>query len=393
MRGRFPPIRSRWFPPALFGIILMGLLLSSGVHMGFIVLLSRLELSDFVKVNIPLLYWIGLAAAVTALIVRLTRNVYERPLRQIARAARQVAGGDFSVYIPPVHRADKQDFLDELILDFNKMVAELGSSESLKTDFFSNVSHEIKTPLAVIQSSAAILNHGTLTPEQADYVQTILRSSQRLSELISNILKLNKLEKQSTQPVLEPYDLCEQLAQCALLFEERWEEKGIEFEADMEDTATIEADESLLELVWNNLLSNAIKFTGPGGTGHLRQMSGPEWVEISVSDTGCGMSQETMDHIFEKFYQGDTSHAAEGNGLVLALVLRILRMCGGSISAASEAFLPGMTSPAAVMLFAAIPFPPARREKRKRSGAYWQGNIPSLLRGGMFYFFQTTLSP
>lgn len=336
MRGRFPPIRSSRFPLALFGIILAGLMLASGIHMGFIVLLTRLELGDFVTVNVPILYWGLIAAGVTALISRLTRSTYEKPLKQIAQAARQVAGGDFSVYVPPIHAADKQDYMDDLILDFNKMVAELGSIETLKTDFFSNVSHEIKTPLAVIQNTAALLDDGTLSPEQSEQVRTIRRYARRLTDLISNILKLNKLEKQNIQPAPEPYDLCAQLAQCALLFEDRWEEKGIEFEAELEDQAVIEADADLLELVWNNLLSNAVKFTPAGGTVTLRQSSTADGVEVTVSDTGCGMDEETLAHIFDKFYQGDTSHAAEGNGLGLSLVLRILRMTGGDISVSSR---------------------------------------------------------
>lgn len=337
MRSPGYAIRSSRLPLALFGIILAGLLLASGIHMGFIILLTRLELCDFIRVNIPILYWSLIAAGTTALISQLTKSAYERPLKQLAQAARQVANGDFSVYVPPVHPADKQDYLDEMILDFNKMVAELGSIETLKTDFFSNVSHEIKTPLAVISNSATLLNDGTLPSEQAEHAQTILRSTRRLADLIGNILRLNKLEKQTIRLAPKPYDLCQQLAECALLFESRWEEKDIEFEADMEDAVTIEADESLLELVWNNLLSNAVKFTEPGGTVTLRQTSTANTVKVSISDTGCGMTQETINHIFDKFYQGDTSHSTEGNGLGLALVLRILHLCGGSISVDSEA--------------------------------------------------------
>ena len=324
------------FPLSIFCLVLGGLLLTSGVHVGLIVLMNRLALDDIIQTVVPLVYWIGMSILVTLLIIRLTKNTFEKPVQELAAATRKVAEGDFSVYVPPMHTADQLDYLDAMILDFNKMVAELGSIETLKTDFFSNVSHEIKTPLAVIQNTAQLMRDKNLSVEQrAEYAETIERYARRLADLITNILKLNKLEKQTIQPRPEPYDLCAQLAECALLFERRWEEKGIEFEAEIEDQAIIEADASLLELVWNNLLSNAVKFTEQGGSVILRQTSTAGEVEVSVSDTGCGMDEETLARIFDKFYQGDTSHATEGNGLGLALVLRILRMMGGSITVSS----------------------------------------------------------
>ena len=284
----------------------------------------------------PILYWAAVSLGLTLLTRRCMRETFEKPVQELAAATRKVAEGDFSIYVPPLHTADRYDYLDVMILDFNKMVAELGSVETLKTDFFANVSHEIKTPLAVIQNTAQLLKSRSLPPEQREeYVDTIEKYAHRLADLITNILKLNKLEKQTIQPRAEPYDLTAQLADCALLFESRWEEKGIDFEADFEDQAVIQADPSLLELVWNNLLSNAIKFTPPGGTVALRQTSTPDAIQVTVTDTGRGMSEETMQHMFDKFYQGDTSHAAEGNGLGLALVLRILQMTGGSISVES----------------------------------------------------------
>lgn len=334
-RRPWGPVRASRFPMLLFGIILGGTLLASGLHMGLIVLMNTLQWNEWVQTLLPMAYWAAVSAGLTLLSMRIIKKTYERPMQMMAEATQKVANGDFSVFVPAIHSADKVDYLDAMIQDFNKMVAELGSIETLKTDFFSNVSHEIKTPLAVIQNSADLLLREPLPLEQREHAKTIARSSRRLSNLITNILKLNKLEKQNIQPIPEPYDLCEQLTECALLFENRWEEKHIEFEADIEDRAIIEADASLLELVWNNLLSNAVKFTEPGGTVTLRQTSTAHEVIVQVSDTGCGMDTATLDRIFDKFYQGDTSHSTEGNGLGLALVLRILRMVGGDISVAS----------------------------------------------------------
>lgn len=147
---------------------------------------------------------------------------------------------------------------------------------------------------------------------------------------------MNKLENQRLIPEAETYDVCRQLCESVLLFEDAIEEKEIELEADIEDTAMIRADASLMELVWNNLLSNAVKFTGQGGTITVRQTSDAEHIRVSVSDTGCGIANESIKHIFDKFYQGDTSHSMEGNGLGLALVKRVLELMDGEIQVTSE---------------------------------------------------------
>lgn len=149
-------------------------------------------------------------------------------------------------------------------------------------------------------------------------------------------MKLNKLEKQTILPEMETYDLCEQLAECAANYEPAWEEKGLEFEAELEDYAGISADLALMELVWNNLFFNAVKFTEAGGTIILKEWSEPDVIRVSVQDNGCGMDEETRKHIFEKFYQGDTSHSMTGNGLGLALALRVLQLNGFQIDVASE---------------------------------------------------------
>ena len=282
-------------------------------------------------------YWVLVSIVFTFLTrYQISRN-FERPMMRLAKAAEEVAHGDFSVYVAPVHTVEKRDYMDLMYLNFNTMVEALGSIETLKTEFFSNVSHEIKTPLAIILNYAETLRKDQLSPaERQEYTETIIQYSKQLSELITNILKLNKLEKQVIEPLKEPYDLCEQLCECALRVEALWEGKGIEFEAGIEDRVMIDADASLLELVWNNILSNAVKFTEPGGTITLRQTSTTEEIMVSISDTGCGMSEETMKHIFDKFYQGDTSHCAEGNGLGLTLAMRVIQLVGGKISVNSE---------------------------------------------------------
>ena len=329
-------IRTSRFPPSLFFVYLITLLMMSGIHVGLLVGMRYLGWNQLIQTAVPLLYWSAVAIGLTLFTRSQIQRVYEEPMHKLAQATKKVAEGDFSVYIAPLHTIEKMDYLDKMIVDFNKMVEELGSIETLKTDFISNVSHEIKTPLAIIQNNAELLRLEELKGKQQEYADAIFWSSRRLADLISNILKLNKLENQTIAPVMETYDLCEQLAECAVTHEPVWEKRGLDFEADMEDSVEISADPALMELVWNNLFSNAVKFTEPGGKIILTERSEGETIRVSVQDTGCGMTEETKKHIFEKFYQGDTSHSMAGNGLGLALVLRVLQLAHFRIEVESE---------------------------------------------------------
>jgi len=282
-------------------------------------------------------YW-GLVSAVFVFVTHIQiKNKFDKPMRNLSKAAKEVSEGDFSVYVEPVHTADKYDYIDVMFEDFNKMVSELGSIETLTNDFIANVSHEIKTPVSVIQSYASALQRDNLSDEiRKEYSGTIITASKKLNTLVSNILWLNKLDNQDMKLPEKSYDLCKQLCDCALQFEELWEEKEIEFFADIEDVAMIKVPEGMLEIVWQNLLSNALKFTDKGGTISLKQISSENTITVSVSDNGCGMDKETLKRIFDKFYQGDTSHFSEGNGLGLALAYRVVEKLNGSITVTSE---------------------------------------------------------
>lgn len=259
------------------------------------------------------------------------------PVERILNATRKITRGDFTARIEPLHGFNSLNEFDAIIEDFNKMAAELSGTETLRTDFIASVSHELKTPLSVIQNYSTMLQNSAL-PEKTrvEYAKTISDTTRRLSELITNILKLNKLENQQIFPDMKEYDLGEQLRECMLGFEREWEKKNLEIETDIDDIS-IRADGELLTLAWNNLFSNAVKFTQPGGkiTVTLKEENG--YAVVKVSDTGCGMTPEVGRHIFEKFYQGEPSHTTQGNGLGLALVKRVIDIVKGEISVESIA--------------------------------------------------------
>lgn len=264
------------------------------------------------------------------------RFLVSRPIRKITDAAGKMIQGDFSVRISPTRGVFGEDAFDPIIECFNKMAEELSGTETLRTDFIANVSHELKTPLAIMQNYATMLQQPDLSEQKKqEYAKAIADASHRLAQLITNILKLNKLENQQIFPSSERYDLGEQLCEVLLQFEGEWEKKDIVIETDIADGVEICADGELLSLVWNNLLSNAFKFTGQAGTVGITLAEDDRNVMVRVRDTGCGMPPEVGAHIFEKFYQGDTSHAMQGNGLGLALVKRVVDILQGEISVES----------------------------------------------------------
>ncbi len=261
----------------------------------------------------------------------------DRPVKKIVAAAERITKGDYSVRVPVTHSIHRADGLAEISECFNQMAQELSGVETLQTDFIANVSHELKTPLSVMQNYSTLLQQPELSGEERiQYAKSISDASRRLAGLITNILKLNKLENQQIYPAMQNFDLSAQLIECLLAFENVWEKKNIDIDTDIGEDVKINADPELLSLVWNNLLSNAFKFTEPGGTVGVSLTVENGYAVIAVSDTGCGISPEVGKRIFDKFYQGDTSHATQGNGLGLALVRRVVSILGGDIAVSSE---------------------------------------------------------
>ncbi|MBQ4626017.1 MAG: HAMP domain-containing histidine kinase, partial [Clostridia bacterium] len=244
----------------------------------------------------------------------------ERPVKRILEATERIMKGDFSVRIRPTRNPTSMNEFNPIIRDINKMTEELSGIETLRTDFIATVSHEIKTPLAALQNYGTLLEQPDLSEEKRkEYAKSIISITHHLSELITNILKLNKLENQKIYPALKKCNLSELICECLLSFESEWEKKELEIETDIDSDIIINTDSELLSLVCNNLFSNAVKFTDIGGRISVSLKNDGSFVVVKVTDTGCGMSEKTGKHIFEKFYQGDSSHSTAGNGLGLAL--------------------------------------------------------------------------
>ena len=311
-----------YFTMAIFGEVCLSIL----VGVGLILVLNRLF---GVTLSIPSVIWVLVASsAVAGIIALLLNHRILRPIRNLGSAMNRVAGGDFKLRIDSTSRSGD---IQQLYRDFNVMVSELEKTEVLQSDFVSNVSHEFKTPINAIEGYTMLLQGtGEGTPEQREYVEKILHNTRRLSSLIGDILLLSKVENQTIAREETEFRLDEQVRQSILSLEPQWSEKETDFDVELEEIS-YRGDERLLLHVWNNLIGNAVKFNPPNAAVRLRLSRSDGGVIFTVEDEGPGIPPEAQKHIFDKFYQGDSSHREEGNGLGLALVKRILNVCGGEI--------------------------------------------------------------
>lgn len=299
----------------------------------FLLLLRGGRLYFFLRnpLAIILAFYVFSFIIATVLTLYISRYILS-PVEQLSDASKKVAHGDFTVQIPLDSDSDE---LNVTISNFNSMVRELRSIETLRDDFIANVSHEFKTPLSAIEGYAMLLQEKNLgDKEREECAKKILQSTARLNDLTGNILLLSKLDNQNYPQENTTFSLDEQIRQAILMFESVWTKKQIDIDCDMPDVSFV-GPQSLLNHVWINLIGNAVKFVKGDGSGRItvRLTPSEKNVVVTVADNGIGMDDKTIAHIFEKFYQGDTSRRSSGNGLGLALCKKIVESLHGTIAA------------------------------------------------------------
>ncbi len=303
-------------------------LVSIAISLGIAYLL---ELAFPALSRVPYLLQLDILSFLIAILVaRFVVRIFSDPIMDLRRGMQAVADGNFDVRLQTKSSSKE---LQELIAGFNMMAQELSSTEILQTNFVSNVSHEFKTPINAIEGYTTLLQSTDNIDEVENaYIEKILFNTRRLSSLVSNILLLSKIENQSIQTDQQRYALDEQIREVLVSMEAAREPKDIDFDVDLERVEYY-GSESLMCHVWSNLLGNAIKFSPRGGLVKLRLMEKESQIIFYVEDRGPGIGEDAKKRIFDKFYQEDTSHKEEGNGLGLALVKRILSNTGGTVTA------------------------------------------------------------
>lgn len=281
--------------------------------------------------DIPLFLQLNLYALVIGMVAaRFLSKIFFEPITKLREAMRKVADGELNTVLETKSSSAE---IQELYAGFNLMTQELSSTEMLQSDFVSSVSHEIKTPINAIEGYTTLLQSTDNIDEvENEYIERILFNTRRLSTMVSNILLLSKLENQTISTHRTQFSMDEQIRQSILALEPAWTEKNIEFDVVMDSIAYF-GNETLMHHVWDNIIGNAIKFSPEKGVVSIRLYQKDKQIIFTVDDQGPGFSEEAKNRLFDKFYQEDSSHKQEGNGLGLALVKRILTISGGSITA------------------------------------------------------------
>ena len=264
------------------------------------------------------------------------RFTIEKPIEDILYATERISEGDFSVRLEISESLREINEFDLIRKNINLMAEQLSKSSVLKLDFTSNLSHEFKTPLTIISQYTKRLSDANISPEERmRCIDAVMSATARLSALVSNVLKLTRLDGETIKEEKSLISLEESIAESVIAFEEQIEAKKLDFSCEIEDIKLYSV-RTYLEIIWNNLISNAIKFTPNAGKITVLAKRDGRHCRITVADNGIGMSREVGERIFDRFYQADASHSTEGTGLGLALVKRVVEILGGSITVESE---------------------------------------------------------
>lgn len=267
----------------------------------------------------------------TVIILLVVRGIV-KPIKRISKASKEVAKGNFDVVV----KVGSKDEVGQLAADFNLMTMELKNIDIFRKDFVSNVSHEFKTPITSIKGFAKLIRDGGLTNDQlCEYSEIIVKESERLSMLSSNLLRLSELDSKMIREQDVEFSLDEQIRKTILMLEGLWTKKDIQFDIELE-TVKINGNEHLLHEVWLNLIQNAIKFSNDSGKIKILLNRNGDVAKVKIADNGIGMSKEEKDHIFNRFYKADRSRSNDGNGLGLVIAKKIIEISRGEIYFESE---------------------------------------------------------
>ncbi len=292
--------------------------------------LDIIAIPDTPGIIVPIIIWALASLVIGVITAAIISRIPLKPFQRLLDGMNQMAQGDYSVRLRTGHSAVGRKLTDS----FNTLADELQNTEMLRSDFVNNFSHEFKTPIVSIMGFAKLLKRTDLPPERREeYLEIILSEATRLTDMAESVLNLARIEKQSILTDVSEFNLSEQIRNCILLLQKKWEQKRQEIAFDEHEYHCL-GNEEMLKQVWINLLDNAVKFAPEGGAIRVGMVRRPDAISVSVSSSGDPIDAAAISRIFEKFYQGDTSHATEGTGLGLAIVRRIIELHKGTVEAA-----------------------------------------------------------
>lgn len=284
-----------------------------------------------------LLFLIAMVSAIMGFLITFFTSKYTlKPVNQLINQLERLSNGDFKTRIKFGNPIAVHPTFRDIEKSFNKAAEELEQTDKLRNNFVNNFSHEFKTPIVSIAGFAKMLQVGNLSDEEKEkYLKVIEDESLRLSSMANNVLSLTRVENQGILTNVSKYNLSEQIRQAILMLTDMWTQKDLNLDINFAEY-TITANKELLEQAWINLLNNAMKFSDNGGTVSVDIQENDDCISVAISNGGKIIPKESIDRIFNKFYQADESHSSEGNGIGLAVVKKVVDLHNGKITVECE---------------------------------------------------------